>query len=228
MTHLLINQNVNLRREYLVDKVNGYLGTEFEKFAQLHGNPDIHIVEFTEGESIKIEDVKQLQKELIFQPFKEKYQLGIICYAHNMTVEAQNAMLKSLEEQGEKTIYFLLVGSEGGLLDTIVSRCVKHYVKMGNGKHITAEDHYSKSIFSDNLYSTIVEVNQMVDTGDHVSLIENLAHEVKELYRSGKSFEYLAAIRELEIAQKSLSSNANDKLAIERIVIKLHKLMSNL
>lgn len=129
MTHLLINQNVNLRREYLVSKVNEYLGTEFERFAQLHGNPDIHIVEFTEGESIKIEDVKQLQKELIFQPFKEKYQLGIICYAHNMTVEAQNAMLKSLEEQGEKTIYFLLVGSEGGLLDTIVSRCVKHYVK---------------------------------------------------------------------------------------------------
>ncbi|WKZ31299.1 MAG: hypothetical protein QY318_00810 [Candidatus Dojkabacteria bacterium] len=91
---------MNLRREYLIGKINEYLGTSFEKFAQLHGNPDIHIIEFTEGESIKIEDVKQLQKELIFQPFKEKYQLGIICYAHNMTARGTERDVESARGAG--------------------------------------------------------------------------------------------------------------------------------
>jgi DNA polymerase-3 subunit delta' len=49
--------------------------------------------------------------------------------AQLLTKEAQNALLKTLEEQSDRTVLVLLVNNEKSVLDTILSRCTRIYPK---------------------------------------------------------------------------------------------------
>ena len=72
-----------------------------------------------EGNSIKI---RNLQSDIVIKPHK-KYKIYIIDKAEKMTVEAQNALLKTLEEPPEYAIIILVTNNKEGLLPTIRSRC---------------------------------------------------------------------------------------------------------
>ncbi len=74
-------------------------------------------------QSIGIEDVKQMQKKLFLKPIKSKTKAVIIEEAHLLTPEAQNALLKVLEEPPAHTIILLNTNSKEALLPTILSRC---------------------------------------------------------------------------------------------------------
>lgn len=126
MTNLIISPEKSATLNELLIRVSALLGREIRSKDELIKIPDIHLLE-TDAKSIGIEDVKKLQAEMIYKPFEESYQIGIILDAQNMTVEAQNAILKTLEEQSEQTVYFLLANNEKNLLNTIVSRSQKVY-----------------------------------------------------------------------------------------------------
>src|SRR5258708_2113567 len=76
----------------------------------------------TEG-SIGIEEVRNLQKKLMLKPFKSKNKAVIIKNAQDLTLEAQNAFLKTLEEPPNHTYIFSLAQTNNTLLPTILSRC---------------------------------------------------------------------------------------------------------
>ncbi|MCA9375179.1 hypothetical protein KC622_02510, partial [Candidatus Dojkabacteria bacterium] len=164
MTHMIIHPNVTLRRSYLLNKINIDIDKNFDSIAQLFRNPDIHIIDNGEGESIKIEDIKSLQKEMIFQPFQEIKQLAVIFYSQNLTAEAQNALLKTLEEQSETTNYYLLVNNEKNLLDTIISRSIKHYVKADREPKAGALDIARPEIFNLPIYKQFIEIDKIINT----------------------------------------------------------------
>jgi DNA polymerase III delta prime subunit len=73
--------------------------------------------------SIGIEDIKQLQKKLFLKPIKSKTKAVIIEDAQLLTPEAQNALLKVLEEPPAQTMILLCTTSKETLLPTILSRC---------------------------------------------------------------------------------------------------------
>ena len=75
-----------------------------------------------EGDSIKIAQIRNLQSDIVIKPHK-KYKIYIIDKAEKMTVEAQNALLKTLEEPPEYAIIILVTNNKEGLLPTIRSRC---------------------------------------------------------------------------------------------------------
>jgi DNA polymerase-3 subunit delta' len=89
--------------------------------AQNH--PDVHWITGVTGDYIKIEDIRQLKKEIGLRPYEGKRKVFIIDNAHLFTAEASNALLKILEEPpGQASI--ILVSSKFALLfKTIVSRC---------------------------------------------------------------------------------------------------------
>ena len=82
---------------------------------------DIQTIE-SEG-SVGIEQVRILQKQIFLKPFRGKKKACIIKRADTLTVEAQNALLKLLEEPPEHTIIVLLTENHLSLLPTILSRC---------------------------------------------------------------------------------------------------------
>ena len=73
---------------------------------------------------IKIEQVRDLQRKLNLTA-NSKYKVAIIDEADLMNKTAQNALLKTLEETGEKVTIILVASNENRLLPTIKSRCQK-------------------------------------------------------------------------------------------------------
>ncbi|GAH12040.1 unnamed protein product, partial [marine sediment metagenome] len=84
--------------------------------------PDLKIVETTKG-LIKIEQIREIRKEIELKPFKSKKKVYIIDKAEKMTLEASNCLLKTIEEPPYYAIIILICSKIDPILPTIVSRC---------------------------------------------------------------------------------------------------------
>lgn len=75
------------------------------------------------GHVIRIDQIRSLGRTLALKPYEAKVRAVIISDAQTMNPEAGNALLKSLEEPPERTIFILTAIQTSDLLPTIVSRC---------------------------------------------------------------------------------------------------------
>lgn len=87
-------------------------------------NPDFMQIE-SDGKVIKIEQIRNLQEKVIEKPIISNKKVYIINDADLMTKEAQNCLLKTLEEPPEYVVIILIVTNESNILPTIKSRCMK-------------------------------------------------------------------------------------------------------
>ena len=94
-----------------------------------NNNPDITIIDETE-KSIKTDTIKQMVKGVYEKPIKSSKKVYIINDSQKMTKEAQNSLLKTLEEPPEYVVIILITENENLLLNTIKSRCTK--IKFNN------------------------------------------------------------------------------------------------
>jgi len=89
---------------------------------QADAHPDILRVE-PDGQGIKIAQVRELQKKLTYKPFEARFRVVYIDHADAFWIAAANAILKTLEEPVERTIFVLITDQTHKLLPTIISRC---------------------------------------------------------------------------------------------------------
>ncbi len=88
----------------------------------LHGNhPDLHIIR-PDGATVKIEQIRSLQRELSYRSSGAGYKIYIIESAETMTTQASNSLLKFLEEPPSPVVAILLAPSAQAVLPTILSR----------------------------------------------------------------------------------------------------------
>jgi DNA polymerase-3 subunit delta' len=87
-----------------------------------HGNhPDLHWIK-PDGASVKIEQIRELQRELSYRTAGAGYKVYIIEAAETMTVQASNSLLKFLEEPPSPVVAILIAPGAGAVLPTIRSR----------------------------------------------------------------------------------------------------------
>ncbi|MCR5146475.1 MAG: DNA polymerase III subunit delta' [Clostridia bacterium] len=89
-------------------------------------NPDFSQIE-PDGKVIKIEQIREMQNKVAEKPVNSGKKVYIINDADLMTKEAQNCLLKTLEEPPEYIVIILIVSNENKMLTTIKSRCMKMY-----------------------------------------------------------------------------------------------------
>ena len=87
-------------------------------------NPDFEIIE-PDGNNIKIEQIRELIKKVYEKPIVSNKKVYIINDSNLMTKEAQNSLLKTLEEPPEYVSIILIASNENLFLPTIKSRCTK-------------------------------------------------------------------------------------------------------
>ena len=88
-------------------------------------NPDIIRVEHDKPNTISVDDVRtQINNDVMIKPYSCPYKIYIIPDADLLSVQAQNALLKTIEEPPEYVVFFLLTENVESLLPTIMSRCV--------------------------------------------------------------------------------------------------------
>ena len=84
-------------------------------------HPDLFFLK--EAQSLKIAQVRELQHQLALKPYSAPFKVALINEADKLTLPAQHALLKTLEEPPEKSIIILTVPNKETLLPTIISRC---------------------------------------------------------------------------------------------------------
>ena len=93
--------------------------------AQNNNQPDIITIRHEKPASISVDDIReQLNGDIMIKPYSSPYKIYIIPEADLLTVQAQNALLKTIEEPPEYAVIFLLTENADSLLPTIRSRCV--------------------------------------------------------------------------------------------------------
>ncbi|MGM0482909.1 MAG: DNA polymerase III subunit gamma/tau [Patescibacteria group bacterium] len=92
-------------------------------FARAIGTSDNDITEIDAASNRRIDDARELRETVSSLPFESPYKVYIIDEVHMLTKEAFNALLKTLEEPPEHSIFILATTEVHKLPDTIVSRC---------------------------------------------------------------------------------------------------------
>ena len=99
---------------------------------ETNNNPDFSMIG-PDGNSIKIEQIRELQKKIQEKPIISNNKVYIIDDADMMTTEAQNCLLKTLEEPPEYATIILIGSNENLFLPTIKSRCmILHFEPISN------------------------------------------------------------------------------------------------
>lgn len=87
-----------------------------------HLHPDVLIIE-PEGQTLKVDQVRQMQRDLAYRPYEGRRRVCILSAADRMAPNMSNTLLKTLEEPPLHTVIILLANSPRFLLPTILSRC---------------------------------------------------------------------------------------------------------
>lgn len=90
-----------------------------------NNHPDLIKVSHEKVSSIGVDNIReQINDTILIMPYSSSYKIYIVDEAEKMTVQAQNALLKTMEEPPGYAILFLLTTNPELFLPTILSRCV--------------------------------------------------------------------------------------------------------
>ncbi len=162
--------------------------------SQQKNDADMLLVESIDEPSISIEQIRNIQTFLSRRPMAGRFTIAIIDDAHRMTTEAQNALLKVLEEPSQSSVIFLVSHQPFLLLDTIYSRCQE----ISFNKHSRADvlTFLEESIFSK------AQKDFLADLADgRIGLIDWIIR--KEIHKSIKGdIETIAKIHNMPLAER--------------------------
>jgi len=200
------------------------------------------IILTTEEGSIGVSEVRAFQQRLQLSPLQGSYTAGIIPNAHLATTEAQNALLKTLEEPPPHAQIILETPSAQTLLPTILSRC--QLMNLGEAKGFSDEE-------IDHVLKDIKQVQTTEKVGERIKIIDTLAptredaklwiekailasrQELLRLIHTGcgldtppketiPSIWIVKLLRHLLEAQRQLAANANPKLVLDHVFLSKH------
>lgn len=129
---------INVAKAIMCEKKSFFTDCDCQYCTQtdLGTNPDLHIYEeqktspngkvLNEDTAININNVRKIIESVAMTPFSAKYKAYIIDNADKLTdsFDAATALLKTLEEPSENTIFFLITDKFDTVLHTIRSRCI--------------------------------------------------------------------------------------------------------
>ena len=93
-------------------------------------HPDLIYVTHAKPASIGVDDIReQINDTIMIRPYSSYYKIYIVDEAEKMTVQAQNALLKTIEEPPSYAVIILITTNQEAFLPTILSRCVQLKLK---------------------------------------------------------------------------------------------------
>jgi DNA polymerase-3 subunit delta' len=105
--------------------------------AEAHNQPDIIYVSHEKPNTIGVADIRtQINGDIVIKPYSSRHKIYIVDEAEKMNQEAQNALLKTIEEPPGYAVIMLLTTNADSFLQTILSRCVSLNLKPISGEKI--------------------------------------------------------------------------------------------
>lgn len=138
-------------------------------------HPDFMLIDSDDGKSIKIAQIRLLQEKIAEKPIISNHKVYVINNSDLMTVEAQNCLLKTLEEPPEYATIILVLSNENKLLNTIKSRCTKvAFQKLNDDELISYANSHGITI-NKNLLSTCGgSISNLMNLQNNIDAYEEL------------------------------------------------------
>lgn len=178
----------------------------------------------TSGLSFGIDKVREIKRHLTFKATGKGEIRGVVIEtADEMTIEAQNAFLKILEEPPEDTIIILCAGSEDDLLPTIRSRCLLITTTASPTPLTADEAQMQKKIFEKLTKAEIGEkISFIEETGKSreaaISFVENQIAFLHSFLQENLNHPSPDLIRALLQSLSDLRSNVNPKMVLFELI----------
>jgi DNA polymerase III gamma/tau subunit len=199
---------------------------------------DLDLSQLTGEASIGIDQIRQLEQNLFLKPHSLPPKIGLITQAEKLTIEAQNALLKILEEPTGDSILILTAPRQENLLTTVVSRCQlinlpeKAEVEL-NQKEIKELSQELEKFLKSSPGKRIQLTNQIKTRDEAISFCQTQlvlwreillgkikpAKRPKEPLNQLSKQEILTTLRQIEKALKYLKANVNPKLALDNLLL---------
>lgn len=172
-----------------------------------------------ENNSIGIEDVRTFQKRLTLVPYASAFTIGIIHDADHLTHEAQQALLKTLEEPPPHVLLYLETQSDESLLPTIRSRC-QHIVVASDHDAIENDetvDLQLTHLLGSSFASRAIIIDEIASTRDSALLfIQNAILSARTHIKAGKTRHQGKILLHLLFrAKEQLEANVTPKLVFD-------------
>ena len=174
-------------------------------------HPDIIMITHEKPNVITIDEIReQLINDVAIKPYCSHYKIYIVADAELMNPQAQNALLKTIEEPPEYAVIMLLTSNIDALLPTIRSRCVRLDLKIVDDglvkkylmEHLHIPD-YQAEIDASYAHGSIGKAKEAATSQDFSDMTQNALRILKNA-GDMEVYELTEAIKEL----------ANDKLNI--------------
>lgn len=200
---LIIHPDIKVRQNE-IEKILKEL-----KLSQNHPNT----LWFSEEEKLGIGESRKIQDFLSLKPYQGKNQAVILLASENLTLDAQNSLLKTLEEAGNHVSLILGAGSEDQLLPTIISRC----------KIINLQSHAPTSEVGAQ-YQRDIELLLQSNMEERFKFIEKLDDKDAFLYALTGFFRQkwnTNFLKDLLEAEKWAKQNVNIRAILEYLMLKM-------
>lgn len=180
-------------------------------------SPDIFFISPI-TKSVTIDQIRDLKRHIHQKPLKSKNKFIVIEETHLATVEAQNALLKTLEEPPSHAIIVLEAKNKESLLPTILSRVVIIPTKL------KVRDQIPQILDQDikGLLSTVTNLANPVAFLDQQILILTKLLMQKAKKGDSQVGEITAAIEKCQRTKKMIEANVNPKFALAHLIFSLN------
>jgi DNA polymerase-3 subunit delta' len=173
-------------------------------------HPDVKYLVRTKA-SIGVDDIReQINRDVVIRPYSSRYKVYVIDEAEKMTEEAQNALLKTIEEPPAYAVIMLLTNNVEKMYSTIRSRCVTLNLRSVDQKLITSflmEKHqvpdYRARTCSAYSQGNVGRAVQMASSERFSQMLEFVQRLVRGA-RDMKEFEIVQTAREMETFQEDI------------------------
>ncbi|OGH25002.1 MAG: hypothetical protein A3B47_02815 [Candidatus Levybacteria bacterium RIFCSPLOWO2_01_FULL_39_24] len=176
--------------------------------------------------AVGIEDVRNIQKAILLKPFRGKTKAVVIDAYEDLTLQAQNALLKILEEPPSNTIIVITAAKKELFLPTIISRC-KVIVLQEKETKLDKDD---LSKFHDILNTLLrgrtgdkLKIAELIvkDKGDCALWLEKMATFLRnDLAKNSNNFKYLNFLKGVQKTYKIIkSTNVSQRAALENLFL---------
>ncbi len=175
----------------------------------LSGNhPDLIHVTHEKPNSIGVDDIReQINDTIMVRPYSSYYKIYIVDDAEKMTQQAQNALLKTIEEPPSYAIILLLTTNQEAFLPTILSRCVQ--LKLKPLKDFVVKHYLTEALHVPEAEADVYAAFARGNLGKAISLVSSedfkLMHE--EVLRLLKSIRKMDISELLEYIRKLKEDN---------------------
>ena len=188
---------------------------------ETNNNPDFFLLESESGK-IKIEQIREMQRKIAEKPIISNNKVYIINDSDTMTPEAQNCLLKTLEEPPEYITIILICSNENNLLATIKSRCTRLYFEQLSNDDI--KEYININFPEENIDENILELYQG-SIGKAIQLRDkkNVYEKIEKIIKKLKEKDLIEIIQMSEEIYKSKEEINNILEYINILLLKMCK-----